>query len=69
MKKCKTNLKREIELFETREHLSGAMAVGINLGWKASLILLPLFDVMLVLDWVRARKPVHTVVPALRGSS
>jgi hypothetical protein len=56
-------------LFEPRGHLSGAMAVLIDLGWQASLILLPLFDVMLVLDWVRARKSVHIQVPPLRASS
>jgi hypothetical protein len=56
-------------LFEPREHLHDAVALLINLGWKASLILLPLFDVMLVLDWIKARRPVHTQVPPLRGSS
>jgi hypothetical protein len=57
-------------LFEPREHLPDAVAVLINLGWKASLILLPLFDVMLVLDWIRARRrPLHTQVPPLGGSS
>jgi hypothetical protein len=55
-------------LFEPREHLHDAVALLINLGWKASLILLPLFDVMLVLDWIKARRPVHTQVPPLRGS-
>jgi hypothetical protein len=58
-------------LFEPQEHLHlhDAVALLINLGWKASLILLPLFDLMLVLDWIRARRPVHTQVPPLRGSS
>jgi hypothetical protein len=56
-------------LFEPRDHLPDAMAALVNLGWKASLIVLPLFNVMLLLDWVSARKPVRTQVPPLRGSS
>ena len=42
-------------LFGPREYLPGAMAVLISLGWKTSLILLPLFDVMLVVDALRAK--------------